>query len=123
MKVTTMNTSKYLGWACCIALVASFTQTPYGAADTTSAKNPTHSTPTTHTTPAHSTPTPATHTATASHETWQSLLPRVKQSFHITDEEVEQEEKEREKASKYHKQFKKPIPNATREEMKKGREL
>lgn len=66
----------------------------------------------------------ATHSHATSNDTWQSLMNMVKQNFHITDEEVEAREQEDEMAKKLHKHLKyHPFPNATTEEVKRGREL
>lgn len=66
----------------------------------------------------------ATHSHATSNDTWQTLMNKVKQNFHITDEEVEAREQEDEMAKKLHKHLKyHPFPNATTEEVKKGREL
>lgn len=64
----------------------------------------------------------APHSATSA-ETWQSLMLKAKQNFHITDEEIEAEEKEDEIAKRLHKHMPKhPFPNASADEMKTGRE-
>jgi hypothetical protein len=48
---------------------------------------------------------------------------KAKQNFHITDEEVEAQEKQDEIANKLHKHLKRhSFPNASTEELKKGRE-
>lgn len=115
-----MKTRQYLSWTCAIALLGMF-QSPSVAADAGSVKSAPHTSSVTG--PAHTTPGTGSAHTTASTETWQSLMTKARQNFHITDEEIEAEEKQDEMAKKLHKHMPKhPFPNASSEEMKKGRE-
>lgn len=126
-----MKTRNYFSLSCIIVLLATLSLCPCGAAESGS-HTLTH--PSVGTSATHS-PTPvdetAPHTAGAaphshgtSADTWQNLMLKVKQDFHITDEEVAEREHEDEMAKKLHKHLRyHPFPNATTEELKRGRDL